>query len=292
MNATERRERFRTVLAGNQCIYPAPVFEATSAWIAQDLGFEVGFMAGGVPEAAELCVPSDLVLLTLSELTQQVRRICRVSDISLIVVAQNGYGNALNVMRTVEELENAGASALDISDYAQPLGFGGVKGEDPLVSLEEGVGKMKAALAARQDPSLVIVARTGGLRNGGIPEAIRRIKAYEKAGVDAIFLSGGQTRQEVEAVHAETKLPLIIGHLDRPDLTGADKQLLAKIGVRIISPGHLTLWAAVKAEYEILRALRDGKSPDELKTTIYSKKLMAQVTHQSQYDERIKNFLN
>src|SRR5262245_7694120 len=103
MNATQRRERLRQALAGDKLIYPAPIYDTISARIADMLGFEIGFMAPTVPAAAELCAPSDLGVLTSTEFAEQIRRISRVSDLSLLVVAENGYGNALNVMRTVAE---------------------------------------------------------------------------------------------------------------------------------------------------------------------------------------------
>ena len=166
MNSTQRREQFRAILAGDQCVHPASVFDPISARIAEDLGFELAFMAGSMASATVLGAP-DLVVLTLTEFAEQVRRICRAANISLVVDADHGYGNALNVKRTVEELESAGLAALTIEDTVLPQNFGKAKGEE-MISLEEGVGKMKAALAGRQDPSLVIIARTVALRTEGV----------------------------------------------------------------------------------------------------------------------------
>ena len=147
MELTERRLRYRAVLAGDQCVHPASVFDPISARIAEDLGFEVGMLAGSIASSTVLGAP-DLVVLTLSEFAQQIQRISQAGDLSLMVDADHGYGNALSVMRTVEELETAGVAALTIEDTALPIGFGGGSGER-LISLEEGVGKMKASLAAR-----------------------------------------------------------------------------------------------------------------------------------------------
>jgi len=288
MNLIERRERYRAVLAGNQCVHPASVFDPISARIAEDLGFEVGMLAGSIASMTVLGAP-DLVVLTLTEFAEQIHRICRASTISLMVDADHGYGNALNVMRTVEELESAGVSALTIEDTALPVGFGSSKGEEPLISLEEGVGKMQAALAARQDPSLVVMGRTSALRIGGVDEAIRRVKAYEKVGVDAIFLAGARTRQDVEAIHAETKLPLLLGGTP-PELS--DRRFLAANGVRIALQGHLSFQAQVKAVYDTLKALRDGKSAADLRPSLAPPELLAQATRQSQYNEWIEEFLH
>ena len=119
MLLSERRQRFRQVLAGQECVHPASVYDPMSARMAQSLGFQVGMFAGSIASAAVLGAP-DLVVLTLSELADQARRITRASDLSLLVDADHGYGNALNVMRTVEELESAGVSALTIEDTVLP----------------------------------------------------------------------------------------------------------------------------------------------------------------------------
>ncbi|MCH8109231.1 MAG: isocitrate lyase/phosphoenolpyruvate mutase family protein [Chloroflexi bacterium] len=287
MNLTERRERYRAILAGNECVHPASVFDPISARIAEDLGFEVGMFAGSIASATVLGAP-DLIVLTLTEFAQQIHRICRAGNISLMVDADHGYGNALNVKRTVEELETAGVAALTIEDTMLPRSFGNTKGEQ-LISLEEGVGKMKAAIAGRQDSSLVIAGRTSAIRIAGIDETIRRAKAYEQAGVDALFLAGARTREEVEAVHAEVKLPLMLGGTPG-ELS--DRAFLADNGVRIALQGHLPFQAAVKAVYDTLKALREGVSPAELGPSIASAELMAQVTRQSDYDSWLEEFLS
>ena len=120
-----RRTRFRGILAGKACVHPASVHDAVAARIAADLGFEMGMFAGSVASLAVLGAP-DLIVLTLSEFADQAYRIGRAADLPLLVDADHGYGNALNVMRTVEELENAGVAALSIEDTALPRGYGPV----------------------------------------------------------------------------------------------------------------------------------------------------------------------
>ena len=287
MDLIRRRARYRSILAGDRCVHPASVFDPISARIAEDLGFEVGVFAGSIASSTVLGAP-DLVLLTLTEFAQQVHRICRAGDLSLMVDADHGYGNALNVMRTVEELETAGVAALTIEDTLLPRSFGAA-GAEQMISLEEGVGKMKAALAARRDPGLVIAGRTSALRCSGIPETIRRVKAYEAAGVDAIFLAGGRTRDEIKAVRAELKVPLLLGgaggELD-------DLQFLSANGVRVALQGHLPFQAAVKAVYDTLKALRDGAPPADLGPQLASAELMAQVTRQADYGRWAEDFLS
>ena len=119
MLLSERRERYRRVLAGDACVYPASVFDPMSARMAESLGYDVGMLAGSIASATVLGAP-DLVVLTLTEFAEQIRRITRASSLSLMVDADHGYGNALNVMRTVEELETAGVAALTIEDTLLP----------------------------------------------------------------------------------------------------------------------------------------------------------------------------
>jgi carboxyvinyl-carboxyphosphonate phosphorylmutase len=287
MNLTERRERYRAILAGDRCVHPASVFDPLSARAAEDLGFEVGMFAGSIASGTVLGAP-DLIVLTLTEFAQQIHRICRAGNISLMVDADHGYGNALNVRRTVEELETAGVSALTIEDTALPLSFGN-PGEGALIPLEEGVGKMKAALSGRQDPSLVVAGRTSAIRFGGVAEAIRRVKAYQEAGVDAVFLAGAQTRAEVEEVHAETNIPLLLGGAGG-EL--ADLEFLGAHGVKVALQGHLPFQAAVKAAYDTLKALREGVSPADLGDQLVSPQLLGQLTRRPDYDQWIKDYLN
>src|SRR5687767_7408725 len=188
MNLTERRNRLRKIFAGSQCLSPASVYDALSARVAESVGYEIGMLAGSVASNTTLGSP-DLIVLTMTEFADQIRRISRASNLSLIVDADHGYGNALNVMRTVEECEHSGVAAMSIEDTFLPTRFGNTKGEE-LTSIEEGTGKMKAALAARRDPSTVIAGRTSALKVEGLEGTLARAKAYAAAGVDAIFLVG------------------------------------------------------------------------------------------------------
>src|ERR1700756_2967309 len=221
MDWTERRERLRSLIAGPRCIYPGSVYDAISARIAEDLGFEAGMFAGSVASFTVLGAP-DIVVLTLTEFAQQAYRINRAGKLPLMVDADHGYGNALSVKRTVEELETAGIAGMSIEDTDLPNPFGTTKPR--LISIAEGIGKMKAALAGRQDPLLSIAGRTSAVQITGLDDAIARGKAYEAVGVDALFFVGVKTRAELDALSAATKLPIILGGAT-PELT--DKQYLA-----------------------------------------------------------------
>src|SRR5438067_12813283 len=160
----KRREALRSILSGSRCVRPGSVYDAISIRIAEDLGFPLGMFGGSVASLAVLGDP-DIALITLTELAEQMRRMSRAATLPVLVDADHGYGNALNVRRTVQELETAGAAGLTIEDTLLPVAFGEPKTQ--LISVEEGVGKMKAAVHARADPALVIMGRTG--RRGGGP---------------------------------------------------------------------------------------------------------------------------
>src|SRR5262245_47095643 len=285
MLLSERRTRYRQVLAGDVCIHPASVFDAMSARMAASLGFEVGMFAGSIASATVLGAP-DLVVLTLTEFAEQIRRITRGSDLPLMVDADHGYGNALNVMRTVEELEAAGVAALTIEDTALPTPFGG-DGEG-LVSMAEMLGKLRAAVAARRDPTLVVLGRTSALRRGGIAEAERRVAAYQETGVDGIFLAGARTREEVQAMRRVTRLPLLLGGAP-PAL--ADRAFLAASGVRIALQGHHPFYAAAKAVYDTLKYLGEGGAPADLKDRRASDALLGIAPTQGDYQRRQGQYL-
>jgi len=285
MEWSERRQRFRTLLAGSRCLHPGSVFDPISARIAEQLGFEIGMFAGSIASFTVLGNP-DLILLTLSEFAEQAYRICRAGKLPLLVDADHGYGNALNVMRTVEELETAGIAALSIEDTALPANFSAAE-EMRLISIEEGVGKMRAALAARQDPGLVIVGRTQAISVTGLDDTIARGKAYAAAGVDALFFVGLKKRAELDAIAAAVDRPIILGggsaELD-------DRDYLAARGVRVALQGHQPFMAAVRAVHDTLKALRDGVKPKDL-PGVASAELMKTVTRDAEHRRWMKEFL-
>jgi oxaloacetate decarboxylase len=255
----QRREKLRSIINGSSCIRPGSVYDATSIRIAEDLGFEVGMFGGSVASLAVLGDP-DIALITLTELCEQMRRMSRASVLPVLVDADHGYGNALNVRRTVQELEAAGAAGLTIEDTLLPQAFGQTKTQ--LISLDEGVGKMKAAVDGRSDPSLVIMGRSGAVSITGLDDAIARAKAYEAAGVDALFFTGIKSRKELEAISAATRLPIVLGGAPE-EMTALD--YLTKQRVRVALQGHAPFAAATQAVYETLKALREGISPKNLK---------------------------
>ncbi|MBN9011866.1 MAG: isocitrate lyase/PEP mutase family protein [Rhizobiales bacterium] len=279
-----RREALRAILSGNACVRPASVHDALSIRIAEDIGFEVGMLGGSVASLAVLGDP-DLTLITLTELAEQVRRMSRAASLPVLVDADHGYGNALNVRRTVEELDAAGAAGLTIEDTLLPQAFGQAKPQ--LISLEEGVGKMKAALEARRDPSLVVIGRTGAAGITSVADAIARAQAYEATGVDALFFTGIKTRADLEAIAAATTLPIVLGS---PGDEISDGSYLGSQRVRIAVQGHAPIAAAVQAIQETLQAIYQGTPPKQLKN-IASSDLMGNVSRSKSFSRRAADFL-
>ncbi len=249
----------RALLAAPGCTFPASVHDPMSARIASQLEFEAGIFAGSVASLTVLGAP-DIILLTLTEFAEQAMRISRAADLPLLVDADHGYGNALNVMRCVEELEAAGVAALSIEDTELPAAAGS-KGAARLTSLDEGVGKMRAALAARADPALVIAGRTSAAGITDATDAARRLRAYEDAGVDALFAVGVRDRAALELISAATTLPIILGSAPR-ELR--DPALLEANRVKICLLGHQPFAAAVQAIHDTLSRLRAGDDPATL----------------------------
>jgi carboxyvinyl-carboxyphosphonate phosphorylmutase len=284
MTFRKRRDALRSILSGPACVRPGSVYDAISIRIAEDLGFEVGMFGGSVASLAVLGDP-DVTLITLTELAEQMRRMSRAAALPVLVDADHGYGNALNVRRTVQELEAAGAAGLTIEDTLLPQAYGQAKTQ--LISLEEGVGKMKAALDGRADPSLVIVGRTGAASISSLEDAITRVRAYQATGVDALFFTGIKTRNELEAIAAATTLPIVLG--GAPEEM-SDPDYLRDRRVRIALQGHAPVAAATQAVYETLKALREGLPPKDLKR-LASSELTGRVTREADVKARLAKFL-
>lgn len=279
-----RREKLRSILSGDICVHPGSVYDAISIRIAEELGFPLGMFGGSVASLAVLGDP-DVTLITLTELAEQMRRMSRASALPVLVDADHGYGNALNVRRTVQELETAGAAGLTIEDTLLPAAFGETKAQ--LISLEEGVGKMRAALDGRSDPSLVIMGRTGAAAITSIEDAVRRARAYEAAGVDGLFFTGIKSRAELEAVASATRLPIVLGGAPE-ELSALDD--LARQRVRIALQGHAPIAAATQAVYETQKALREGVAPKNLKG-LASSELTARVMREADVKARSADVL-
>jgi carboxyvinyl-carboxyphosphonate phosphorylmutase len=190
-------------------------------------------------------------------------------------------------MRTVEELEAAGISALTIEDTKLPISFGS-SGKGELISIGEMVGKLKAGLAGRRDPSMCVIARSVGMPNEGLEKTLERVKAYSATGVDALFFVGIRSMEELTAIHKVTDLPIILG--GRAQGMDDVKALVAN-GVRVALQGHQPFLSTIKTLHEVYEHLAKGGAPGALKDKVASDELVARVTNKPAYDKWIKDYL-
>ncbi len=252
------RELFREVISRPHCTLAANIFDPLSARIAHMLGYELCVLSGSVGKAANLAVP-DIVLSNMSDVTDHCRRITRVVDVPLMVDAEDGFGNAVNVVRTVREMEAAGVAAIEIEDNFVPGRFNVA---DPgLVSTAEQVGKLEAAVSARTDPTTVIVARSAAFGLCSLDEAIERIRAYSETGAEALMLTGVSSREQIEAARQATPLPLCVLN---PPADARNDQGFLDANMRILMLGNPTYAVAVRAIYDSLSHLREGGALESL----------------------------
>ena len=289
MNWTPRRQRFRQILQGTDCITPVTVFDPLSARMVEDLGGQVGMLAGSVAAMAILGAP-DKMLITASEFADMALRICRAGDLAVIADADHGYGNAMNVQRTIRELDHAGLAAITIEDTDLPQPFGSVNAQ--LLSIEEGTGKMRAAVAGRVDPDLVILARTSAATITGRDDCIARIKAYAKTGVDGITLIGARSHDDLDALCAATDLPIMLGGLGSIAPTPDEA---AKMGARICLRGHQPYLASLAATYsaiqQVLGENASGQKSQEAAPPVIDAKILQGLIREDAYDSDSEQFL-
>jgi carboxyvinyl-carboxyphosphonate phosphorylmutase len=278
---SERRKRLREIINADTITNPGTVFDGISARTAQLAGFELGLMGGSIVSHTVLSAP-DIMLITLSELAEQVRRACRVSDICLMVDADHGYGNALNVARTVQEIEAAGASSLSIEDTLLPQRFG--QGTE-VISREEFAGKLAAAVSARVDPSFVIVGRIEAMPVLGFDEVLARVEVCSKAGVDLIFARGAFDEGQLDKLSSATNLPFQLQAGKIAD------DVLIKHRVRIVGHGHVAYMTMLKGLYDGQKHMHDGGTVAALGDRVLPPELQKLVLGEEGYNAMVKEFL-
>jgi len=262
------RERLRELIATPGCHVVPPIFDPLSARIAEMVGWEACKMSGSVGKFAALGVPDGVPMANMTDLAHVIRRITLNIEIPLIVDADDGGGNALTVRRTIRDLEAAGASAVELEDNIVPLHF--IEERHAfMISKEEHVAKLKAAVATRHDPAMLIVGRTTAMYLLPMDEALDRIRAYSQTGVDALMLPGlgrlglsPNPRADIEAVQNISKLPLFLSGLPN-DLVNNEKWLTDnRVVLRFV--GQAPYRNAVGAMYDTLKYMRDGGNGDDL----------------------------
>ena len=255
----EPRARLRELLAGPGPLVAPGAYDALSARLVEQAGFGAVYMTGFGTTAALLGRP-DVGLLSGSEMVDNARRIVAAVDVPVIADADTGYGNALNVLRTVQLYEQAGVAAVQLEDQVMPKKCGHMSGK-ALVGAGEMVGKIRAAVEARRDPDLLVIARTDAVAVLGLDEAIARAKAFADAGADLLFVEAPTSEADIATVAAELRgvAPLVFNWAEGGRTPPLPLDRIAELGFALVIFPIGTLLAATAGIRALLGSLRrDG----------------------------------
>ncbi len=247
-------EHIREVVAERAVLMPG-VYDALSARIAARVGFDVVFISGYSVSASRLGEP-DFGFLTQTEMAEAARSVCRVSAAPVIVDADTGYGNALNVMRAMRDLEEVGASGVFLEDQVWPKKCGHMQGKR-VIETEDHAAKIRAAKDASD---LFVVARTDARQPLGLEAAIERCLAYKEAGADALFVEAPESVEELERIAEALPRPLVANMIERGATPHLDRAELERLGFNLIVCPLAGLFAAAKAVTDVLTELRDRET--------------------------------
>lgn len=269
------RRKLREALARGMVIAPG-AYDALSARMIDDAGFDACYLTGFGTTASLLGRP-DIGLASQSEMAGTVRRVAAAVDVPVIADADTGYGNTLNVIRTVREYEQAGASAIQLEDQVFPKRCGHMDGKE-VVDLSEAVAKIRAAVAARTDPDFQVIARTDIAAIAGVDAAIDRAKAFADAGADVLFVEAPHTRADIEKV--ATSLAghtLLFNWVEGGKTEGIDIDVVRDLGFGLVIFPISTLLAATHAIRDVLTTLKSTSSTDGSLATMDSFEDVVQI---------------
>lgn len=257
-----KAEQIRQSLKQKGVLVMPGVYDALSAKIAVRAGFEVIFITGYSVSATLLGEP-DFGILTQTEVLSAAQRICSVAPTPVIVDADTGYGNAINVIRTVKELIRAGAAGMFLEDQVWPKRCGHMKGKQ-VIPLEEHLNKLTAAIDARGGDDLFIVARTDARQALGLKDAIERGIAFKKLGVDAVFIEAPTSKEEMKEIARNVPGPLVANMIERGVTPLMGPEELRDLGFQLIVWPLGPLYASAKALKDVYTALRTKGTTQEI----------------------------
>ena len=246
--------KLKAILARRQALPFPGAANAMFARVIEELGFEVCYVTGAGIANMHLGAP-DVGLTTLTEVANTVSAIADSVSVPLLVDADTGFGNAVNMVRTVKVLERAGAAGIQIEDQVFPKKCGHFEGKD-VVPLDDMVSKIKAAVDARADQDFQIVARTDARAVHGLDDAIARAQAFVEAGADATFVEAPVTVEEMARIGREIKVPQIANIVFGGKTPDPGREALAGMGFAGVLYANAALQAALRASYEVLSALK------------------------------------
>lgn len=280
-------KQLREAATGGTLLIPG-AFNALTARLVERAGFRAAYLSGAAFSAGALALP-DIGLFTLSELCEETRRLTRSTKLPLVVDADTGFGEAVNVERTVVELENAGAAAIQLEDQQLPKRCGHLSGKT-LVGTEEMCGKLRAAVAARRDKSLVILARTDARAAEGLEAAIARAQAYAAAGADWIFPEALETPEEFAQFAKEVRVPLVANMTEfgRSPLLTRDE--LTKLGYAAALLPVTTLRVAMRAVERALRKIAAEGTQKAIVGEMQTRQELYDLLGYAGYEERDQSY--
>ena len=260
MTHPDHRSTLRQLLRGPRVVHLPCAYDGLSAQIARQSGFPAVAFSGNAVSASLLGVP-DIGVLGMAEVVAHAGRIARNLDIPLLCDADTGYGGVMNVIRTVREFEAAGIAGIHIEDQVTPKRCGLLPQGIPVISRQENVQKIRAAVEARRSPDFVIIARTDARSMHGLEEAAARARAYIEAGADAALVMGANTPDELRYVAGIVRAPLVAVIQEAPPTTDLTDALLEEVGCTLALHAGVLRYAVVKAMQDVLGALhRDGNT--------------------------------
>lgn len=283
-----RSTQFRKLLKGHTILVAPGAFDGLSARLIEKAGFPLVYVTGG-GIARSMGYP-DMGLLTMSEVISRVKNIADVTEVPVLADADTGYGNALNVMRTVREFETAGVAGIHIEDQITPKKCGHYDGKS-LVSEMEMVRKIEAAKEARTDPDFVIIARTDARAVEGLDKAIQRGKRYAEAGADMIFVEAPQSIEEIRKIADSISTPLLINMFKGGKTPLVPMSELERLGYRVaIVPSPVQL-AAIHAMKEVLRVLKREETMEHFSDRMASFTERDEIVDLPKYQKLEQKFL-
>ena len=284
MNA---RKKMRELLIRNHLLLAPGAFDGLSARLVEEAGFEAVYLSGGAV-ARSTGVP-DLGLMTMSEVIERARQVVSAVKIPVIADADTGYGNALNVVRTVREFERTGVAAIHIEDQVTPKRCGHLEGKE-VIPLAEMKNKLRAALEARSDKDFAIIARTDSRAVHGLDDAIQRGKTFARLGADAVFIEAAESEAELETIARSIRdVPLLVNMFKGGKTPLLPASRLEQMGYRIAIFPSDTQRAAIYAMKESLAVLkRDGSTAeiDDRLTTFQERDRLVGLGEWEKLEER------
>ena len=252
--------RLRELLEGPEPVLAPGAYDALTARLVEQAGFEAVYMTG-FGTAASLLGRPDIGLLSFSEMVDNARRIVRAVEVPVIADADDGYGNPINVIRTVQEYEAAGVSAIHIEDQVSPKKCGHLEGKE-VIEASEMVEKVRAAVEARQSEDFVIIARTDARAVEGMDRALKRARLYHEAGADVLFVEAPQSEEEVAAVaEAFPDVPLLFNWLEGGETPPVPLERLKELRFRLVIFPLSAMLAATRSVGEALASIHADGSP-------------------------------